>query len=37
VDDIISELALAKAAGTLIGSAFMRGVSGGEWQHHPSV
>ncbi|EFN55091.1 hypothetical protein CHLNCDRAFT_134989 [Chlorella variabilis] len=30
VDDIISELALGKAAGTYIGSAFMRGVSGGE-------
>ncbi len=29
VDDIISELALGKAAGTYIGNAFMRGVSGG--------
>lgn len=30
VDDIISELALGKAADTFIGNAFMRGVSGGE-------
>lgn len=30
VDDIISELALGKAAGTYIGNALVRGVSGGE-------
>ena len=30
VDDIITELGLAKAAGTFIGNAFVRGVSGGE-------
>lgn len=30
VDDVISELALSKAANTFIGNAFMRGVSGGE-------
>lgn len=30
IDDIISELALGKAADTYIGGVFMRGVSGGE-------
>jgi ABC-type multidrug transport system ATPase subunit/ABC-type multidrug transport system permease subunit len=30
VDDVIAELALSKAANTFIGSAFIRGVSGGE-------
>lgn len=30
VDDVISELALGKAADTFIGNAFVRGVSGGE-------